>query len=144
MSVRGNGWNFQALRGEAGCSRSQSQTAAKWVRSPRSGLSGGFPLKPSCYLEQKQPLFGHRFALTHTEDSDGLISYPSGSLAGGPGMGLTPPQASNQGNWPASHRRVILLSLPFLQVLPAGVPAGWVDVPWVLKTGWSSPPHPSL
>lgn len=48
--------------------------AAAWLWS----LGTGFPHKPSCYLEQKQPLFGNRFALTHAWiNSKILISWPT-------------------------------------------------------------------
>lgn len=80
------------------------------------GLSASFPHRPSCFWEAASSW--PPFALPGTSDNSGfrfpgrLISYPSGSLAGGRGLGPAPPPGQHQGTWPAVQESHFITS-PF-------------------------------
>lgn len=95
--------------------------------------------RSSLFLDTVSPLLTPRV----TVDFDSFPTF-QGAWREAQGWALPLPPPSGQGNWPASHGRVISVSLPFLEILLAGVPARWVgprgSEDWL---GIATPPTPS-
>lgn len=131
VSARGDGWNLQALSGEAGCSRSQNQTAAGRVRSPGSGLSMQASLpnllaswsRHSLFLATVLPLLTSGITVDSNFQANSFPTLQGAWQRPRAGHRPSPRKQSRLTGQPVTGESFSYLPL-FFQVLPAGVGAG--------------------
>lgn len=153
-SARGGGWNFQALRSEAGGSRSQSQIAAKWMRSPGSGLSVWASLpnllatwsRHSLFLATVLPLLTSGITVDSNFQANSFPTLQGAWQRPRAGRGPSPHKRSGVTGQPVTGESFSYLPLSFwfFQLEGPEFLLGAEVSPGSLQTGRTPPPHPNF